>query len=664
MGSKNKNQKTCYIYTRVSTAIQIDGYSLDAQRERLLKEAKHRGYKVIGEYSDEGHSGKNIKGRPEFQRMLEDIRTAKEKPDYVYVFKLSRFGRNAADTLSALQYLEDFGVSLLCVEDGIDSAGAAGKLLIAVYAAVAEAERENIHAQTMAGRWQKAREGGWNGGFAPYGYKLVDGELQIADDEADLIRIIFQMYLMPNVGINTVARRLNQMGFKKKVRNNANTDRIGSSFVKSVLDNPVYAGYLPYGRRKTEKIEGTRNETHVVKQDEYELFDGRHEAIISKKIWEKAKAKREETGYAHEKRFSLEHAHILSGILKCPKCGARMYGNVNRKKKRDGSGYYPDTWYYVCKHRTKVDGATCDFKKYVRQSDVNKEMYSIIAKLFNNDATNEFYAKDFLAESIDIENLTRQRESLVERRKEVEGKKVRLLSKIAEMDSNDPHYDDMYDGYNGLIRGFMSEISDLDSQIADLSASIETNGARKESLENMKATVAEVWSHLDEISEEYVKMFMNEFVEDVQILEEPDVVNGQNLWIKSVKFKILFKHGDDVGRDFDINHVLQPKSETDETVVLLSTQKTKRRINIVIDTDSLDLTREEAKATYEQIKAYIMEKHGVKVSNLYIAQIKRKCGIKLAENFNLPKSEDAKQPVCPAEKEEYIIEALKHFKMI
>ena len=85
--------------------------------------------------------------------MLDDIRTAKERPDYVYVFKLSRFGRNTADTLSSLQFLEDYGVSLLCVEDSIDSAGAAGKLLIAVYAAVAEAERENIHSQTMAGRW-------------------------------------------------------------------------------------------------------------------------------------------------------------------------------------------------------------------------------------------------------------------------------------------------------------------------------------------------------------------------------------------------------------------------------------------------------------------------------------------------------------------------------
>lgn len=122
----------CYLYTRVSTEIQLDGYSLEAQKERLRKEAGHRGMKVVGEYSDEGKSGKNIKGRPEFQKMLNDIKDGKDKVDYVLVFKLSRFGRNAADTLNSLQYMEDFGVNLLCVEDGIDSAGAAGKLMISV----------------------------------------------------------------------------------------------------------------------------------------------------------------------------------------------------------------------------------------------------------------------------------------------------------------------------------------------------------------------------------------------------------------------------------------------------------------------------------------------------------------------------------------------------
>ena len=105
---------------------------------------------------------------------------------YVLVFKLSRFGRNAADVLNSLQLMQDFGVNLICVEDGIDSSKDAGKLMISVLSAVAEIERENIRTQTMAGREQKAREGKWNGGFAPYGYKLDNGELVIAEDEVDV----------------------------------------------------------------------------------------------------------------------------------------------------------------------------------------------------------------------------------------------------------------------------------------------------------------------------------------------------------------------------------------------------------------------------------------------------------------------------------------------
>lgn len=129
-------QRKCYIYTRVSTAMQIDGYSLEAQREHLLKEAKHRDMEVVGEFSDEGKSGKDINGRPEFQRMLKLIELKTDDVDYVLVFKLSRFGRNAADALNSLQFMQDYGVNLLCVEDGIDSADASGKLIISVLAAV------------------------------------------------------------------------------------------------------------------------------------------------------------------------------------------------------------------------------------------------------------------------------------------------------------------------------------------------------------------------------------------------------------------------------------------------------------------------------------------------------------------------------------------------
>ena len=100
-----------------------------------------------------------------------------DEVQFVLVFKLSRFGRNAADVLNSLQRMQDFGVNLICVEDGIDSSKDSGKLMISVLSAVAEIERENILVQTMEGRKQKAREGKWNGGFDPYGYELVNGVL-------------------------------------------------------------------------------------------------------------------------------------------------------------------------------------------------------------------------------------------------------------------------------------------------------------------------------------------------------------------------------------------------------------------------------------------------------------------------------------------------------
>ena len=101
-----------------------------------------------------------------------------------------------------------------------------------------------------------------------------------------------------------------------------------------------------------------------------------------------------------------------------------------------------------------------------------------------------------------------------------------------------------------------------------------------------------------------------------------------------------------------------------ETVCLLSKLQTKQHIEIDLDMDELDLTSAEKKATYQEIKDYVLEHSGLKVSSLYIAQAKQKCGIIERENYNKPKSEDVKQPQCPLEKETAIMEALRHFGMI
>ena len=101
-----------------------------------------------------------------------------------------------------------------------------------------------------------------------------------------------------------------------------------------------------------------------------------------------------------------------------------------------------------------------------------------------------------------------------------------------------------------------------------------------------------------------------------------------------------------------------------ETVVLLSQQKPSDRIEVDLDLDDLDVTSAEMKANYAEIKEYVLKEQGLKVSNLYISQVKRKCGIEVGENYNLTKSEDARQPQCPEEKEKAIVDALGHFGML
>jgi len=214
-----ENIKKCYIYTRVSTAMQIDGYSLEAQEDCLRKYADAYGIEVVRHYADEGKSGKYIEGRVQFQQMIRDVEDCRDNVNCILVYKLSRFGRNAADVLSTLEILERYGVSLIATEDHIESGQETGKLLITVLASVAEMERKNIIVQTMAGRMQKARDGKWNGGQAPIGYRINSetGILEIDEKDAEVVRKIFDLFVNSDKGYSGVTDWINSNGIQKRV---------------------------------------------------------------------------------------------------------------------------------------------------------------------------------------------------------------------------------------------------------------------------------------------------------------------------------------------------------------------------------------------------------------------------------------------------------------
>ena len=643
-----------YTYTRVSTAMQVDSYSLDAQKARMKAYADYNDYEIVGEYEDAGKSGKSIEGRIAFNQMMEDIKTGKDKVSYVMVFKLSRFGRNAADVLSTLQVMQDFGVNLICVEDGIDSSKDAGKLMISVLSAVAEIERENIRVQTMEGRIQKAREGKWNGGFAPYGYKLSDGKLEINEEEAQAIRVIFDQYVNTPVGANGVSKYLETHGIHKIARQNGKNPLFHASLIRKILTNPVYCGKIAYGRRKTEKVHGTRNDYHLVEQDNYILVDGLHEAIIPEDMWQEAQVKlaAQAKKYEHVNRGKGERIHLLSGIVKCPVCGAGMYGNKCIKHKKDGTKY-KDFFYYGCKHRNMNRGHKCDYRKQVNEELLDSAVAEVIIKL----ASNPKFASLMQSKinmKVDTTVIDQEIESFEKQLRHCYSVKSKLAEEIDMLDPDDRHYTRMKTDLNERLYKMYDKIEDLESELIEAKS-------KKSAIEADKITGDNVYKVLlcfeklyRVMNDEEKRKFIEELVSEVHIYPERQP-NGQ--WLKSIVFKLpIIEEDMQVSLDNDI-HI--------ETVVLLSKGEiNSKKVRVEFSLEDMDMSEFQDGATYTQIKDYVLEHSGLKVSSLYIAQVKQKHGIIERENYNRAKSENARQPKCPPEKEAAITEALKFFGMI
>lgn len=616
-------KKKCYIYTRVSTMAQTEGYSLEAQVERLREYAEYRNLQIVGEYCDAGKSGKSIKGRPAFQEMMDDIVNGKDDVSYVLVFKLSRFGRNAADVLKSMQLLNDYDVDLVCVDDAIDSSTQGGRLTLAILSAVAEIERENITVQFNAGRMQKVLEGGWPGGPVPYGYRNIKKQMQIEPAEAELVKKMFEAFLIDGMTTTSVAAYMNEQGYRRVIKGEERP--FTYDFVANALENPFYCGKILYGKRSKKK--------------DVMAIQGIHEPIVDEDLWKQVQAKRKELSVKWQKVDDSERISILSGLVKCPLCGKGMIATKNKHVNKNRGGHYKTIHYYSCRNHRKSSGRECSFNRQLNQSKIDSSVFEIFSGITALPEYHEMIA-NVLGNQPSVELLENELKALRKQLRSYETQKRKLGEELDGLDILDDDYDENYDRIQSEMDEIYDRMDDAESAISKIKKKLSAtkNGIR--SIEKVKELVEHMQLLFPKMTCDEQKEMYRLFIERIDVYpEEQD--NGK--LIKSITFKFPVYYED---------YETVPTKTPDD------------QIGFVLDCSTLGLTVAEAKATYAEIKAYVKEKYGAPVHSLYIAQIKKKYGLDMGVNYNLSKKENARVPTCPKEKEAYIVDALKHFRML
>ncbi len=221
------------IYTRVSTDDQAEeGYSLDAQMERLEAYCEAQGWEVTERYVDEGFTGRSTR-RPAYQRMMQE----RERWDSILVMKMDRIHRNSKNFMIMMENLEKWDKKFTSMQEELDTSSAMGRFVVDIIQRIAQLESEQIGERTYSGMAQKAETGGMLGFFPPFGYRVKDNDLVIVEEEAMVVRELFSRYCCGE-SMAALAESLNKRGMKTR------RDRQWTLYsVRHILHNPAYAGY-------------------------------------------------------------------------------------------------------------------------------------------------------------------------------------------------------------------------------------------------------------------------------------------------------------------------------------------------------------------------------------------------------------------------------------
>ncbi|OYO90813.1 recombinase family protein, partial [Lachnotalea glycerini] len=311
------------VYIRVSTDKQEE-LSPDAQRRLLLDYAKKNSIIIPAEhiYIENGISGRKADKRPQFQKMI-SIAKSKEHPfDIILVWKYSRFARNQEESIVYKSLLKKNNIDVISISEPLID-GPFGSLIERIIEWMDEYYSIRLSGEVMRGMTEKALRGGYQA-IAPLGYDTIKGDIPVVNKEqAKIIQYIFEQYVNYGLDKTTIARNLNEQGYKTLRGNN-----FEKRTIDYILENPFYIGKIRWNK----SVHGSRS-----LKDENDIItaEGQHEPIIRIETFNKA-VERSKAEYAPKLRKGIGYSkHWLCGLIKCNICGSNL---VYYKDSRNKSG--------------------------------------------------------------------------------------------------------------------------------------------------------------------------------------------------------------------------------------------------------------------------------------------------------------------------------------
>lgn len=354
----NKQLVPAIAYARVSTRSKDQKNSFENQQQIFIEQAEKLGYYLVKEcgkngiYADRGISGKSLKKRDQFNKMMEDSKKGLFKQ--VLTTNIARYSRDVVTLQDTVRKLRNFDIGVFFLKENINTGDYAKtygeEVMLNILGSLAQNDLVQLSKGIQIGMRQAQRDGKWTS-QPPYGYDRVEGYLQVNAEESEIVKQIFKWYVDDGFSFYKISSLLNEQNIKSKMGK-----KWGESTVRKLVDNPIYIGkQINY---QTMMLDIFTNKIQVIEDSDRIIHKHEHLRIIDDKTFEKSQQQRKHRQILVENKTRYSNANLLSNLFYCGNCNGTM------KRANKGSNHY-----YLCRNRAR-DKYHCEHYNYIREEDV------------------------------------------------------------------------------------------------------------------------------------------------------------------------------------------------------------------------------------------------------------------------------------------------------